>query len=527
MKSRWERNLATACAAGGLLLLIAGASLVLVESGLTRRSSSIIVAGLALLIAYGILDPGAVSDLVRSRRARFGSLSVVVTAIVLGILIAINVVASRGTQAVDLTRAQLYTLSPKSVLVTRQLDSDLTITGFFRPDEQDSKRQLLSLLDLYQQQSPHVKVRVVDADQNAAQAQSLGVTIPGSIVLQYRTRPPVVLSLASQTEADVTGAILRLQATHQPVICWETGEGERDLKDTNQQTGYSAASDVLKTSNYQVLPDVLVAQQGVPANCDVLAVVGVLRPLSPATIKAIQDYLDRGGKLFFALDPVNFSPNKDGADILSSVNAVLKPYGASFDGGLVVEADPNHYAENEPTTPVVLDFGDSPITKDLARTVVFFPEPTGITTSPTADVPPARLATTSAPAYQIVQSREQLARRPTDRSGPFVLMETLEQQHANAMRTRIVLVGTAGIAENRAMPPSASGANPDLFLASLDWLSEQESLIAVGPKPPEAQPLPLTQGQQYFVIFVSLVLLPGLALAAGAVVLVRRRRSVT
>jgi ABC-type uncharacterized transport system involved in gliding motility auxiliary subunit len=526
MKPRWERNLTIVCAVGGLLLLIAGGSLVLVEGGLMRHTSFILIAGLALLIAYAILDPRAVRDLVRSRRARFGSLSVVVTAVVLGILIAINVVASRGTQAIDVTRGQLYTLSPKSVLVTRQLDSDLTVTGFYRPNEETSKHQALTLLDLYHLQSPHVKVRMVDADQNAAQARALGVTITGSIVLQYKSKPPVVLSLAAQSEADVTGAILRLESTRQPVICWATGEGERDLKDTNQQTGYSAASDLLRVSSYQVLPDVLVAQQGVPANCDVLAVVGVLRPLSAPTVKAIQDYLDRGGKLFFAVDPVNFSPNKDGADIVNSTNAVLKPYGASFDGGLVVEADPNHYAENEPTTPVVLDFGDSPITKDLARTAVFFPEPTGISTSPTADLPPAKLATTSAPAYQIVQSREQLARRPTDRSGPFVLMETLEQQRPSGKRTRIVLVGTAGIAENRAMPPNTSGGNPDLFLASLDWLSEQESLIAAGPKPPAAQPLSLTQSQAYFNILVTLVLLPGLVLAAGVVVFVRRRRSV-
>lgn len=523
MKSRWERNLATACAVGGLLLLFAGASLVLVEGGIVRSAAFILLAGVALLIAYAILDPGAITDLVSSRRARFGSLSVVVTAVVLGILVAINVIASRGTQAVDLTRSQLYTLSPKSALVTKQLDSDLTVTGFYRSGDQNEKRTALSLLALYQQQSPHVKVRTLDSDQNAALARSLGVTIDGSIALQYKSKPPVVLAPSSQSEPDVTGAILRLQSTKQPVLCWATGEGERDLKDTNQQSGYTAAADLLKSSNYQVTQDVLVAQQGVPANCDVLAVVGVLRPMSASTIKAIQDYLEKGGKLLLAVDPVNFAP-KDGPEILASVNALMKPYGAGFDGGLVVEGAPSHYAQNEPTTPVVLDFGDSPITKDLARTFVYFPEPTAITNSTTTDQPATKLATTTDQSYQIVQAREQTAKRPGDPNGPFTLMETLEQQHSGAKSTRIVLVGTAGLGENRAMPPSADGSNPDLLLASLDWLSEQESLIAIGPKPAQANPLALTQEQQNFNVFLTLVLLPGIALAAGVVVFVRRRR---
>ena len=524
MRPRWERNLATACAIGGLLLLFAGASLVLVEGGLVRTASFVLLAGVALLIAYGILDPGAVTDLVGSRRARFGSLSVVVTAVVLGIVVAVNVIASRGTQALDLTRSQLYTLSPKSTLVARKLDSDLTVTGFFRQqDDPSAKRQLTTLLGLYQQQSSHVKVRMVDADQEAALAKSLGVTIDQSVALQYRGKPPVVLSPASQTEPDVTGAILRLESSRQPVLCWATGEGERDLKDTNQQTGYSATADLLKSSNYQVVQDVLVAQQGVPANCDVLAVVGVLRPLSPGTVKAIQEYLDKGGKLLFAVDPVNFAP-RDGPDILASANQVVQPYGASFDGGLVVEGDESHHAQNEPTTPVVLDFGASPITTDLARTFAFFPEPTGITSSSTTDIPPTKLVTTTDQAYQIVQPREQTARRPTDKSGPFVLMETLEQKHETGKSTRIVLVGTAGIGENRAMPPSAPGSNPDLLLASLDWLSEQESLIAVGPKPAQAEPLALTEEQANLNKFITLVLLPGAALAAGVLVFVRRRR---
>ncbi|MBO0686957.1 MAG: hypothetical protein J2P45_27730, partial [Candidatus Dormibacteraeota bacterium] len=96
--------------------------------------------------------------------------------------------------------------SPESVKATRDLTADVQVIGFYRPDEKQDRNDATALLHLYQEQSPHVKVTMLDADQNAAEEQELGVTIPGSLALQYRNRPPVVLTLASQTESDVTGA---------------------------------------------------------------------------------------------------------------------------------------------------------------------------------------------------------------------------------------------------------------------------------------------------------------------------------
>lgn len=516
---RWERRLALASAGVGVLLLFASLGLVLVDGSLSQRTAFMLFAGLALVIVYVVVDPSAVIELVHNRRARFGSLSVLVSALVIGILIAVNVVASRGTQAVDLTRSGLYTLSPKSVLVTRQLDSDLQVTGFFRPDQQSTKRDVQSLLNLYRQQSQHVKVRFVDPDQNAAQAISLGVTIPGSVVLQYKNRAPVVLNLVQQTEADVTGAIVRLESNRTPVVCWAAGDGERDRNDANQVTGYSAATELLKTSNYQI-QDVLLVQQGVPAACDVLVVLQLGRPLADSSVRAIRDYLGRGGKLLIGMDPW---PDPK---VLASANAVLQPYGLSFDGGLVIEPDTSHAATGDPTIPVVYSYGDSPITKDLNNKYVFFPQSTPVT-SPATNAVSVSVASTTDKAFSIPQQRTALDRRPTDKAGPFVIMETVEQRQSSGKLTRLVVVGTSALGENRTMPPSASGSNPDLLLASLDWLSEQDSLISIGPKPPAAAPLSLTDQDTRVNEVLTLGVLPLLIVVIGLLVRMRRRRRLT
>jgi ABC-type uncharacterized transport system involved in gliding motility auxiliary subunit len=515
---RWERRLALVCAVVGVILLLTTISFVLVDGQLSQRSAFVLFAGLALVIVYGVVQPSAVADLVRSRRARFGSLSVLISAVVIGILVAVNVLASRSTQAADLTQSGANTLAPRSVQVARQLDSDLTVTGFFRPDETDTRRGVQALLDLYRQQSPHVKVRFLDPDQNAAQARNLGVTIAGSIVLQYRSRPPIVLNLAEQSESDVTGAILRLESAHSPNLCWAAGEGERNLQDVDQVNGYSAASDLIKSSNYRV-QEVLLSQQGVPAGCDVLVVAELQRPLNDFAVKAIQDYLGRGGKLLLAVDPWI------DARTLGSANAVVKPLGVAFDGGLVIEPDPAHAAKDDRTVPIVDRFGGSPITRDLANRYVFFPESTAITGTAATGVTSTNVAATSDRSYDILQQRTSLDQRQIDKKGPFTLMRSLEQPVAGGRTARVVLVGTSSLAENRTMPPAAAGSNPDLLVATLDWLSQQDALIAISPKPPAAQPLALTQQDVTVNEVVTVGLLPLALLAIGILVLVRRRRS--
>lgn len=518
--SSLERRLAVLCAVLGVILLFVAAGIYTVESRLTQGASYSLIAGVALLIGYAILDPRAVLDLVRSRQARFGSLSVLVTAVVLGILVSVNVIASRADQAADLTKARLFTLSPQSAVVARRLDSDLQVTGFFRPNEADSKRSVEELLSLYRQQTKHIRVTYLDPDSDPVKAKQLGVTIAGSVVLQYRDKQPIVLTLASETESDFTAAILKLESDRTPTVCWAAGEGERDLKEQNQVFGYSAAAQVIQNQNFKT-QDLVLSQAGqVPAACDVVALVQVQKPLSEAAQKALGDYLAGGGKAFIAADPW-IDPQA-----VASLNNVLKPFGVAFDGGLVVEGDTAHAASNDPTTPVVFDYGSSPITSGLARQFTFFPQSTAITGTAAAPLTAVPVAQTSDQAYGITAPRDNLARQPRDKAGPFTLMETLEgQPGGGSQKARIVLAGTSSIAENRALPPEANGQNDRLLVGTLDWLTEQENLIAIAPKPQGAAPLALTDQELRLNFILTMFILPALVAAIGLLVWVRRRRS--
>src|SRR5438270_5022749 len=237
MTGRWERRLALACAVAGVMLLFIGAALYLIEQQMTRQVSYSLIAGVALLVGYGILDPSSFTDLIRSRQARFGSLSVLVTAAVLGVLVVLNILASRGSQAIDLSKAHLNTLAPQSTLVAKRLESDVQVIGFYRPSEDQSRQDAQNLLTLYATENRHLKVRFENPDLNLQDVQRYGVRVSGTIVLEYKGKTEL-LAPGSQTEQDVTSALLKLESDRTPQVCWAGGDGERDLKEGNQIVGY-------------------------------------------------------------------------------------------------------------------------------------------------------------------------------------------------------------------------------------------------------------------------------------------------
>jgi ABC-type uncharacterized transport system involved in gliding motility auxiliary subunit len=443
--------------------------------------------------------------------------AVILGVVVVALLVAVNALAAQATQRVDLTRTGLYTLSPRSVAVTRQLGADLVVTGFFGPAEEPARRDVADLLEQYREQSAHVRVRFVDPAHYPTLARGLGVTVSDSVALQYRSRPAVVLGVAQQDEVGITGAIVRLESSRSPTVCWATGDGERDLRDADQVGGYSAVGDLLRTSDYRVQTTSLDAS-GIPSTCDVLVVAQLSRPLGSVEIRAIQDYLARNGSLLLAVDPW-LDPG-----VVASANALVRPYGAVFEGGLVIEPDTAHAATDDPTVPVVSDFAESPITQNLAGRYVFFPQATAVTGTSPAGMSSVSLASTTGSAYTIPTQRTSLSRRSADPAGPFSLMWSIEASRPSGT-ARIVLSGTSSLAENRTMPSAATGANSDLLLASLDWLSRQDPLASLEPRPPDAAPLSLS-GLDLRVNEVLAVGVPPLfVLAIGAVVAVRRRRS--
>ena len=445
-------------------------------------------------------------------------LSIVIAAVVLALFVAANVAVSRSMQAIDLTRDGLNTLTPQSVSAAKSLQSDAQLIGLFRSGAGSGQAETEALIALYAAQSPHVVYRRESFDADRSDVKRYAVKEPSTVVVEYRGKAEL-LTPATQDEVGFTAALLKLESGRVPLVCWAVGDGERGLKDVNQGAGYSSVADILAQDSFSTRDLVLAQATSIPGDCDQLAIVDPTSALPASSVKAIDDYLAVGGKLLLAAEPWVKDPKA-----MDSLNAALKPYGLAFSGALVIETDPSRRSSSDPTIVAVSGYGQSPITDEIQGRVSFFPLATGITGSPGPAAIATAIATTSTTSYAIAQPRsvQDLGRKAGDAAGPFTLMETVEQA-AGAKRTRIVLVGTGGFAENRTLPPSNSDANLDLVLASFQWLAEQDSLVSTPPKQGRALPLALSQQDQSILIFITSVLMPGLMVFGGVVAWWRRR----
>lgn len=448
-----------------------------------------------------------------NRRLRSGSVSVLLSAFALIVLVALNVLASRGTQSWDLTRSGLNTLAPQSVLAAKRLTSDLSVIGLFHTAPGNGQTQAEALVALYQAQSPHIVYHSASFDTDVADVRKYSVTEPGTLVLDYGGKTQL-LTPALQTEQDFTSALLKLESARAPVVCWAAGVGGRSRTDTGQN-GYSSVADVLASNNF-VTKDLLMADlTAVPVDCDEVVLIAPVVALSPAAVKALGDYLAAGGSLLIAGDAWSQTPAA-----ASSLNDVLKPYGVGFSGALVVEPDPSR-AFNE-ITPAVFSYGSSPITRDIQGFASLFPQATAIAGTPGATATDVVIAATTNRSYSIGTPRQDLTQQAADTPGPFRIMETLELP-AGQKTARIALIGTSALAENQILPPSSNDANLELMLGTFQWLAREDSLISLPPKPPRALPLTLTQQDQSTVIFITIFLMPGLIAFGGFMVWWRRR----
>jgi ABC-type uncharacterized transport system involved in gliding motility auxiliary subunit len=65
--------------------------------------------------------------------------------------------------------------------------------------------------------------------------------------------------------------------------------------------------------------------------------------------------------------------------------------------------------------------------------------------------------------------------------------------------------------------------NRDLFMNSVNWLAQQENLIAIRPRDPEDRRITLTADQQERIFWLTVFIIPGLILLGGVHTWWRRR----
>jgi len=509
------------------------------------------VAGFICLFLYMLSQWRDIIKLFSTRQTRYGSLALSSIVLVLGILTAINYIASRQNRRWDLTAAKQFTLSDQTIRILETLEGPAKILVFDR--ENDFDRLRMRLVE-YENVTDQVSVAYIDIDKQPSLARQYQIQTYGTVVFEYQDR---VERVVANTEQDLTNALIKAIEGTERTVYFVQGHGERNVRSA-ERDGYNAIGDALGLDNFLIETLVLAQQPQVPADASMIVIAGPKTDLFEGEIETLQQYLERGGKVLFLVDP---SAELESVQKVNIRN-LLRRWGVTLGDDIVVDGSAmGQLLGTDASVPVAADYPSHSIT-DRFNVLTAFPlarsvEPTPNETSNLiteaflqtgsqswAETDIARLTQTSE-----VELQENQGDRPgpvtigvavtaaisksTIETGNVTLSEqgestvapdptsdasTLLESAANPsgdaqnIETRLVVVGDSDFAANYSL---GIQGNRDLFLNIANWLTQQENLVAIRPREPEDRRITLTADQQLRIFWLSVFMIPGVILGTG------------
>ncbi len=453
---------------------------------------------------------------IKARQTRYAAYAATYVLIVIAAVIIANVLADRYNKSYDSTANKRYSLSEQTAKIVKGLKQDAVITYFNRSTRfRDGK----DLLDQYANLSPKVQVKYVDPDKDPELAREYGVREFGTAVVQIGSKHE---EAKSTTEEGITGALIRDLKSNIRMVCFATGSGEHRLDDSDRE-GFSHFKDLLAKDNYESKSVDLLSKAEVPTDCTTLVIAGPTKNYEQPEVDAIRKYVENGGRTFFMLDP----PLKLGHEEIADNDALtnlLQSWGVTLDKDLILDLNPlGQIAGLGPQVALVTSYESQPIVDQLRGTATGFPLARSLEIKNTDktnvqklfDSSETSLATSnlSSPAVDVND--------PKNKKGPLTLAAagTYNTGKENS-QGRFVVVGNSTWAANRFID---FNGNDDLASNAVNWLSSDEDLISIRPKPPEDRRITMTSRQLSWVRAVSQFALPFAVVIVGVGVWWKRR----
>ena len=510
MKRNWQKTGEVTMSLGAALL-VAGYLRYSIQGNIERVSEALLIAGGVLVLAGIVMCIGGILRFFSKRSSQLGTNTMVLSISVLAILVVANYLGYNYHKRFDLTAAKLFTLSDQTKKIVGGLKTDVNVVRFAKSPDQSFD----DLMPEYHNLSSHLKFQTVDPQQKPDVAKDYGATQMGDVIVSSGDRKQTVEGAAegNLTEEDLTSAILKVTQNEVKTACFVTGHGEKSTADTGAH-GYSTINDGLKKEGYETKDVNLVESNGVPSGCNVLVIAGPTKPFFPQEAQMVSKYIGSGGKALVMVDPQT-DPG---------LNDIFAAWNINVGNNIVVDASGiGRLLGAGPQIPLVIDYGDSPITKSLQRQMTFFPlaRTVAIADKSKTDPTAVELLKTSAQSFTTPKLASQVKYdSKTDQLGPLSLGVAASGLGSD-LKARLVVIGNSDFASNSAVNGPAD--NSDLFYNTVDWLAQQENQISIRPKTPTDRHINMTEAQEAALKWLDIFLIPGLIIVSGISIWWRRR----
>jgi len=433
--------------------------------------------------------------------------------VALCIIIFLEIIAFNHNKGFDLTPDSRYSISAQTRKILKALDRDIQFTVFYGHGERKNHEDLFRRLS---DCSSHVKYRLVDLDRNPGQARLHGIAANGQTIAESGSKKKMV---EFPTEDKIINAVLMLTREREQKIYFTEGHGENELK-----REYRALSKALKAEGWQVEALNLSGKEGVPAGASVLIVGGPKTDFFDSQLQAIAQFIQRGGKVVFMVEPFSTLPR---------LNGFLKKYGIILGAGVIIDKD-NKLFGGDYLVPLIPYFAKGPITGSITSPCVF---PTACSVEIEIE---GRKEAGAVLGYLARSSRESWLKKVMDEKekGKVDFQPGVDVKGPIPVAVLVTTPGSAG-KDGKKGPEGTivcfgdsdfvndefidMGANKDLFLNTVDWLAQEKDLISVRPKKYEYPFHHMTEEQGRWSFWFPVVIVPCIFLMIGVGILMYRR----
>lgn len=449
---------------------------------------------------------------------------------------------------IDLTKGNVNSLSDQSAKVLKSLKSDVEIVAFT-----PRATQYREVQELYAPAGKHLTWTFVDARKDPLKTRQYGDNLRnGNIIIKSGQKKKQITEndlTGGNVENAITNAIIEVTRQKDVKIYFLTGHGELALerkaqsmmrqqrRATDEEPTLSQFKANLDKQALQTATLNLGEKSFVPEDAAMIVIAGPQADLNKGEVAALEKYLAADGKLLITLD---IPRNALAAAVpMDNLKGMLKKYGVEAPDKIVLDLVGNQVM-GSPVHPMVTWLNpDQPVTSDFSGRLfnLFLDQARPV--QPATDQPTAfqvtELLKTSpeswAENYDVLSSGK--AAPPAQRAAQTVALAVSAAQPPQQPGMppqpelkggmRMVVMGTSDLLGDTAQ--SRNQVAVALAMNSVNWLTQQEDLIAIPPKQVEGTPLVLDTKQLGVVFFLTILLLPfSLFFGGVSYTLMRRRR---
>ncbi len=490
-----------------------------------------IFAILPMELAYAPMSRAPRVELGRVRAAQFSGLGL---AFMLTFAFSLVYAASERDKKVDLAYFRTTRPGESTRKIVRGLDAPLSV-GVFFPNGNEVREEVVNYLGDLAKESGKLKIEHYDYDIDPVKAKELGVSANG-IVVFHRGARKEQLGLQLQLENARAGlksldreVQQRLLSVVKPsrVTFLTQGHGERSSEPagaTDKRPGVRELRNALQDQGHDVrdLGPAEGLATDIPSDATLVMVLGPTKPFAGEEIGSLKRFLERGGRVFLALDP---DGGVDMHELLGPMGVKLTMKTLANDQVYARRVHQNIDQTNLVTGQFSSHASVSTLSRQGMRAPIVFPGATAVE-GPTPDRNPAAPKKEYSVDFTVhghfatyADTNGNFTHDPGEERKGWELAAAVSKK-VDKIEQRLFVVGDSDFLTDQAI---RFGGNGLLVLDSARWLLGEESFA--GEITSEADiPVSHTRKQDVAWFYSSIFAVPGAVLALGAIVTRRRRR---